>query len=91
MSKNKAILIIGVIILILPDLGFPPEWDSIFYVLLGLVLVLISIWNSIEARSGLRLFKKNKPQSSDTPFVDGQASATASESVSPSDHTEPSA
>lgn len=41
--NHKATLIIGILVLILPYLGFPRDWDDAFYTILGAILVLISL------------------------------------------------
>ena len=39
---------------LLPLLGFPRAWESFFQVVVGLSIVLISIWSSIDKRLTLK-------------------------------------
>ena len=56
MSKKQWLIIIGIIIMALPFLGFPSNWDSFISVILGLVIILISYSNNINrARKNSRL------------------------------------
>lgn len=54
MPKNKIIVTLGVIIAILPLLGFPRLWESFFQVAIGLSIVLLSVWVSIDKRLTLK-------------------------------------
>ncbi len=54
MNRKKAIITIGVLVALLPILGFPRGWESLFQVLAGLSLVLLSIWSSIDKKISLR-------------------------------------
>ena len=48
MPKNRIIIILGVLIALQPFLGFPHSWESFFQVLIGLLIVLLSVWASID-------------------------------------------
>ena len=50
MSKKRIIVTIGVLIALLPVLGFPRAWESFFQVLAGLSIVLFSVWATIDKR-----------------------------------------
>lgn len=54
MPKSKIILSIGVIIALLPVLGFPHAWESFFQVLAGLAIVLLSVWANIDKKLKLQ-------------------------------------
>jgi len=54
MPKNRIIIILGVLIALLPVLGFPRLWESFFQVVTGLSIVLLSIWASIDKRLSLK-------------------------------------
>jgi uncharacterized membrane protein len=43
MSKRLTLLFLGIIIILMPFLGFPSSWKNIFFVVVGLVIVLISL------------------------------------------------
>lgn len=42
MTKARILLILGVLVAILPYLGFPSSWKDILYTLLGLALMYFS-------------------------------------------------
>ena len=48
MSKNKTIFIIGLIVLIMPFLGFPTGFKDIVYMLAGAGLIVLPISNRIS-------------------------------------------
>ncbi|MDO8728907.1 MAG: hypothetical protein Q7K26_03335 [bacterium] len=54
MPKNRIIIIIGVLIALLPLLGFPRLWESIFQVVAGLSIILLLIWATIDKRLSLK-------------------------------------
>lgn len=54
MPKNRAILILGVLIALLPVLGFPRAWESFFQVLAGFSIVLLSVWSTIDRKLSLK-------------------------------------
>jgi hypothetical protein len=54
MPKSRIILIVGVLIALLPILGFPRVWESIFQVAAGLSIVLLSVWANIDKRLTLK-------------------------------------
>ena len=54
MPKNKIILVLGVIIALLPVLGFPSSWESFFQVVTGLAIVLLSVWATIDRKLTLK-------------------------------------
>jgi hypothetical protein len=50
MPKNRIILVLGVLIALLPLLGFPGSWEAFFQVLAGLSIVVLSVWSSIDKK-----------------------------------------
>ncbi len=54
MSKSKIILVVGVLIALLPALGFPRAWESFFQVVAGLGIVLLSVWTTIDKKISLK-------------------------------------
>ncbi len=58
MPKSRVILVLGVLIALLPVLGFPSSWESFFQVVAGLSIVLLSVWSTIDKK----LTQKHKAQ-----------------------------
>lgn len=54
MPKNRIILVLGVLIALLPVLGFPRSWESFFQILAGLSIVLLSVWSTIDKKLMLK-------------------------------------
>lgn len=54
MPKSKVIMVLGAIIALLPVLGFPRTWEMFFQVLAGLLIVLLSVWSSIDKKLTLK-------------------------------------
>lgn len=54
MPKNRIIVVFGALIALLPLLGFPRLWESFFQVAVGLSIVLLSVWVSIDKRLSLK-------------------------------------
>lgn len=52
MRKERTLLIIGIIVMILPFLGFPNNWRKIFFVIIGFALVYLSylFYKQVKAR-----------------------------------------
>jgi len=48
MPKNRIIIILGVLVALLPVLGFPHLWEAFFQVAIGLAIVLLSVWATID-------------------------------------------
>ncbi|MEX2013437.1 MAG: hypothetical protein WD897_00780 [Parcubacteria group bacterium] len=48
MPKNRIIIVLGLLIALLPLLGFPRIWESFFQIVTGLSIVLLSVWASID-------------------------------------------
>jgi len=58
MSKNKIIISLGALVALLPFLGFPTSWESVLEVIVGLAIILTSIWSTIDKK----LIQKAKAQ-----------------------------
>jgi len=54
MPKSKIIIVLGVLIALLPVLGFPRAWESFFQVVAGLSIVMLSVWTTIDKRLTLK-------------------------------------
>ncbi|MBX4195802.1 hypothetical protein KW796_02520 [Candidatus Parcubacteria bacterium] len=54
MPKSRIILVIGVLIALLPFLGFPHAWESFFEIVGGLGIVLLSVLIAIDKRLSLK-------------------------------------
>ena len=54
MPKNKIIITLGVLIVLIPVFGFPHLWEAIFQVIAGLLIVLLSVWTNIDRRISLK-------------------------------------
>jgi len=50
MSKSKIIITLGVLIALMPILGFPPAWESFFEIFIGLSIVGVSVWSTIDKK-----------------------------------------
>ena len=75
MPKSKIILTIGVIIALLPLLGFPHSWESFFEVVGGLSIVLLSVLISIDRRLSLKA-KMHKRQARKRALINVETSDT---------------
>ena len=65
-----------------PFIGFPSAWKDFLTGALGLLLIVLSMWSSIVARSGFTFRKKKKPEVVEKPFVDGHGQSISGESES---------
>jgi hypothetical protein len=54
MPKNRIILVLGILIALLPVLGFPGPWEAFFQVLAGLSIVVLSVWSTIDKKLMLK-------------------------------------
>jgi len=45
---------LGVLVALMPLLGFPNVWESFFQVALGLAIVVISVWSTIDKHLTLK-------------------------------------
>jgi hypothetical protein len=51
MSRNKTILLIGLLLVIMPFLGFPSAWKTFFYILMGAILITMAVVGHTRRRS----------------------------------------
>jgi uncharacterized membrane protein len=51
MSRNKIILLIGILLIAMPFLGFPSTWKTIFYIVFGAILIIMAVIGHIRRRS----------------------------------------
>lgn len=74
MSKNKLVFSIGLILLVMPLLGFPPLWKNFFSIIFGLTLIALSFSVAAKRRASARKTRRTRDQQKDTPttpiFVD---------------------
>ena len=54
MPKNRIIIVFGVLVALLPLLGFPRSWESLFQVVVGILIVALSVWATIDKRLTLK-------------------------------------
>ena len=54
MPKSRVIVTLGVLIALLPMLGFPRAWESFFQVAAGVSIVILSVWASVDKRLMLK-------------------------------------
>ncbi len=62
MPKNKIIIVLGVLVASFPLLGFPTSWERFFQVLLGLSIVALSMWSTIDKRLTLKARAQRRAQ-----------------------------
>jgi hypothetical protein len=53
MSRNKIKLLIGILLVLMPFLGFPSAWKTFFYVMFGAILITMAIVGHVRRRSPL--------------------------------------
>ncbi|OHA88737.1 MAG: hypothetical protein A3B03_03690 [Candidatus Zambryskibacteria bacterium RIFCSPLOWO2_01_FULL_42_41] len=54
MPKNRIIIALGLLVALLPLLGFPRLWESFFQVATGFSIILLSVWSNIDKRLTLK-------------------------------------
>lgn len=82
MSKNRIVAAVGIILFLMPILGFTTHQKNFFMVLFGLVLIALSLSQSIKKRQTVRKMKKTRRDHNSSVFVDGYGSMNpSSESV----------
>src|SRR3989344_2792417 len=55
MPKSKIIITLGVLIALLPILGFPRAWESFFQIATGASIVLLSVWATIDKHLAIKV------------------------------------
>ena len=73
MSKKQSIITIGVIVALLPMLGFPRAWEAFFQIVAGLSIVGLSVWSGIDRKLKLKA-KAQMRQARSTASVASEAS-----------------
>jgi hypothetical protein len=58
MSKNKIILFIGILLVAVPLMGFPPFWNEIFYIVAGIVLIILAVHGHIKRREAFAEYRE---------------------------------
>jgi len=74
--KQKAILIVGIWVAILPFLGFPSSWKRFFFFLSGLLLIYIAYL----------LHREGKRPAAPKTYVDNRDAITLSDDTTSSSH-----
>jgi hypothetical protein len=54
MSKNRIIIVLAACVALLPLLGFPKAWESFFQVAVGLAIITVSIWATVDRKLKLQ-------------------------------------
>lgn len=54
MPKNRIIITLGILVALMPLLGFPHLWESFFQVAMGLSIVLLSVWTTVDKHLTLK-------------------------------------
>lgn len=54
MPKNRIILVLGIVVALLPVLGFPRSWEIFFQVLAGLSIAILTVWSTIDKKLTLK-------------------------------------
>ena len=67
MPKSRMILSIGVVIALLPVLGFPHSWEAFFQVVAGLSIVILSVWATIDKKLKLQAKAQQRQARKDLP------------------------
>jgi hypothetical protein len=67
MSRNKFELVSGVLLIIMPFLGFPSLWKTVVYIVVGCILIIVSCVGHFKRRSEVSFYD---PESVDVPFVE---------------------
>lgn len=81
MSKNKIVFSIGLILVIMPILGFPVHWKTFISIILGLSLISLSFSVAAKRRASARRIKRVKDVAQapgqETPvFIDGSKASS---------------
>ncbi len=62
MSQRQILVLIGIIIMILPVLGFPMVWKQIFFVWIGLGLIYVAFKGNWKNNSSADTFMESNNQ-----------------------------
>ena len=75
MSKNNIILSVGIILLLIPFLGFPSNWENFIDIAFGIVLVGLSFSVIIKRRSSVPKGRRRRKSDMAPMFVDAAGAA----------------
>lgn len=68
MSKESIVFTLGILLLIIPNLGIPESWKFYFFIVAGVLLVFIGY--GLRRASYLRSIKKENGESGTDSFVE---------------------
>lgn len=68
MSRESIVFTLGVLLLIIPKLGIPDDWKFYFYIIAGVILVVIGY--SLRRSAYLRSIKQRNGEQSTDSFVE---------------------
>lgn len=51
MSKNSLVAVVGLLVAVMPFLGFPGTWKSYFFIVAGLFLIFLAFLNHRERKA----------------------------------------
>lgn len=71
MSKNRIVAVIGIIVFLMPILGFTTHQKNFFMVVFGLILIALSLSQSIKKRQTVKRLKKTRSDHNSSVFIDG--------------------
>lgn len=75
MTLDALMMLMGVLTIVLPYLGFPSAWDRPFYTFFGILFIILGI--TVRRRGSAT----HTPPSPKNPFVDSQPTRDATPSV----------
>ena len=64
MSKHSAIIGLGILVAVMPFLGFPPAFKDIFYTLAGLAISVVAYFTNIQYCNNCHKLIENGKKSS---------------------------
>lgn len=81
MPKNRIIITLGLVVALLPVLGFPRSWEAVFQVVAGLSIALISVWVYVDKRLSQKAKARVRQARRYTDVVEPAESSSNEESV----------
>jgi hypothetical protein len=79
MSKETAVIALGIWVIIVPQLGIPLPWRTTLLVLSGIALIIIGLYLRAEAQG-------RTPKQGERPFVESQPEVTSTQEDSVEPH-----
>lgn len=55
MWKQWVMAVLGILIILVPNLGFPLSWIKLFIVTCGIVIAVLSFWVLSEAKNKIQI------------------------------------